>query len=314
MSHRTRSFSIGPGQAFIFALAACVALDAGTAGAAGRVRLALPAASISPSSVGANDGAGAPEGDEEMLEVMVDEDVARAAAIRDRILDDTRRLLRAHEVELGGEHRVRLTIGVGGTQQAFRVAIGVMRDGKLATPSQESFTCECTLEELRVQIDRGVVALLPVLGGKPADAAAGAGAAPPPDAGASPAAERKGKRRPLGRLGVAGVVILPVGLATVAVGAVLLGSPRKLDTAPGDLEGTGELTDLRPPGFAVLGVGIGVAIAGIALLAVDRTRARRGRSTARHHAPSLVPGVAPGSLDGRGDRPWSFELSLVSRF
>ncbi len=255
--------------------------------------LAKPPATIAGPGLAAVALVGGPveaAGDGGMIEVVVDEAIPRAPALRARIVDDVTRVLQALAVELGGEHSVRLAIGVAGAAQNFRVGITVFRDGAPVTPVPEPFDCECTLEELRGRIDKAVVALVPVLEGRtPAvePTPPVVVPTPAPTRSSAPEPNRRARRVPLGTLGKAGIGVLVVGGIGVVVGGVLVGLGAR-GTA-GALEGGGETTDLEPPGFAVLAVGLGGLVVAAVLLGVDRARARRRPAPAAlHRVPRLT--------------------------
>lgn len=85
------------------------------------------------------------------------------------------------------------------------------------------------------------------------------------------------KKVSLGGLGKGDIAGLVVGGVGAIAGGVLVGVGTR--DQGGDLEGSGETTDFRPAGFAVLGVGLGGVVVGAVLLGVDRARARRHRSS-----------------------------------
>ena len=72
---------------------------------------------------------------------------------------------------------------------------------------------------------------------------------------------------PLGQIGVASIV---VGGAVAITGAAFIG----VGTTRPDTDPT-HLRDWRPPGYALLGVGAAALVTGVALLVVDRKRARK---------------------------------------
>ncbi|MEM9455696.1 MAG: hypothetical protein AAGF11_16050 [Myxococcota bacterium] len=100
-------------------------------------------------------------------------------------------------------------------------------------------------------------------------------------------------KRGLGPLGGAGIASLSLGGAIMVTGVVLVALPPMSET---DLTGPGDETELfevtstanlRTPGYAVLGAGAAVAIAGAALLVVDKKRSRR------RDAMAITPMVDP---------------------
>ena len=101
----------------------------------------------------------------------------------------------------------------------------------------------------------------------------------------------------LGRLGIVGASVGAVGLAGVVAGAALLvhGRRESLDASDNELL---NVTDLRPPGIAVLVSGGALLVTGVVLLAVDRSRRKR-RATAMTPSPLWTRGGIGLTLSGR---------------
>jgi hypothetical protein len=115
-----------------------------------------------------------------------------------------------------------------------------------------------------------------------ADAAA-ASAAPGPSAPEpAPLPADEPRRRP-GPLGWAGIGGLSLGVGAVVAGAVLASQPPM--PYPGEPR-MDVLRDLRPPGYAMLGLGGAFVVAGAVMLVVDRRRAHRKPVA---HRPTLRP-------------------------
>jgi hypothetical protein len=94
------------------------------------------------------------------------------------------------------------------------------------------------------------------------------------------------RRRALGPLGWSGVTGLGLGTVAVVTGAVLATRP----PAPFPHERVViELRDVRPAGYAVLGVGAALLVTGAVLLVVDR---RRARSAPLAKTPGRAAGFA----------------------
>lgn len=139
-------------------------------------------------------------------------------------------------------------------------------------------TCDATILVEKVRAEIG-----PVLGFlepsptplNPTDAAPVVHAAPP---------REPARRRPLSRLGWAGVglaiaaaVPFTVGVALVVRGKVLVGQSKGSELL--------EYKDYRPAGVVLLGAAAGLVATGVVLIIVDRVRARRdSRSTRNDHA------------------------------
>jgi len=139
----------------------------------------------------------------------------------------------------------------------------------------------CTESEIVQRVEATVtelVAQLPV-----DDPTQGSDPAPPPasSAASEPASPSADRRAPMGTLGKAGAALVAVGVAGVGVGAVLVAMPPVVDQDDPLYE-----TTYRPPGAIVLGTGAAVLAAGVAMLVVDRRRARSRRT-------ALVPTAGP---------------------
>lgn len=92
---------------------------------------------------------------------------------------------------------------------------------------------------------------------------------------------------PLGAMGKAGIGLLSGGAVAVVTGGIVFAQGRKLDNPGGRIiEPQGR--DFRPPGIAVMVTGGVLAATGVALLVVDRVRARRNGSNAAR--VRLLPG------------------------
>jgi hypothetical protein len=81
-------------------------------------------------------------------------------------------------------------------------------------------------------------------------------------------------RARLGPVGKAGIGLLAVGVVGTAVGIGLLVSDGNQP------EDELEVTNLRPPGFVALGVGLALAVGGAVMLGVDVSRAKKRRAAA----------------------------------
>lgn len=82
---------------------------------------------------------------------------------------------------------------------------------------------------------------------------------------------------PLGALGKAGIGVLAGGVAGVVAGGIVFAQGRQLDN-PSDPGPDPTGRNFRPPGVGVMVTGGVLAVTGVALLVMDRVRARRGRS------------------------------------
>ncbi|MCX4240144.1 hypothetical protein [Paraliomyxa miuraensis] len=132
-----------------------------------------------------------------------------------------------------------------------------------------------------------VPALLIALATSPPEPAAAPAAPIPP----APVAEPDPRPRPLGPVGSAGVVVGGAGLGLAIAGIVRMAQPNQTMPDPTNHEML-IVTDTRIQGGIVLGAGLAVATAGVAMLVVDLTVLRR--RSARHLAvaPALSPSMA----------------------
>jgi len=211
-----------------------------------------------------------------MLDVHVAGSITRSDALAGKIREDVVRVLRAHRIQLETQSSMRLSIGVGGESYAYRVSLGVMRDG-VAAEVREPFACECTNEELLVRITQTVVDLVPTLRGEaPAEPAAPAVAHSETTRVASQPADRPAHPG-LGVKGRAGVALLAAGgvLAFTGIGLAAAPKPDRFDTA--DVERPDAPRSSRPAGYALLATGGAAIVVGAVLLGVDRRRNARRR-------------------------------------
>lgn len=231
-----------------------------------------------------------------MLDVHVARSITRSDALAAKIREDVVRVLRAHRIELDAQTKTRLSIGVGGESYAYRVSLGVLRDGT-AADVPAPLSCECTNEELLVRITQSVVDLVPTLRG---DVAAEPSPTVPPRTAttpvAGPRADRPAERAPLRGLGRGGVALLAVGgvLAFTGVGLVAAPKPDRFDVA--DVERPSEPKSSRPAGYAMLATGGAAIVVGAVLLGVDRRRATRRRLS---FSPIIGPRLTGFSLATR---------------
>lgn len=168
--------------------------------------------------------------------------------------------------------RVHLTVGwsapgSGDIRIEYRVDGGARAEG--AGPwvfTRQCDTCDATtlVEAVRAEIGRVLKELEPT-----APAAAPEPTPVPPPAPAEP------RRRPLSRLGWAGVGVAIGTVLPLPAGIVLTvrGETRRL--VPTDAT-VYEVTDYRTPGLALIGVAAGMVATGVILVVADRVRARRG--------------------------------------
>lgn len=98
----------------------------------------------------------------------------------------------------------------------------------------------------------------------------------------------------LSPMGWGGVAALGLGVASVATGGAFLGiGERRPD------DDKSQIRDFRPSGYGLLGVGGALVITGVALIVVDRVRAKRRSGQSAAVAPLLGPRSAGFSVSGR---------------
>jgi len=120
------------------------------------------------------------------------------------------------------------------------------------------------------------------------------------DDGNDPPIETTPKPRRLGALGVTGGVLLVAGVGVAIGGAFNLGRGIVYDDpAPPALDGYRAGLDHRPTGAALLGAGIGCAVAGGALLVVYLVlRSKNAHKNPQNHkgAGLVIPTVSPSAV------------------
>jgi hypothetical protein len=117
---------------------------------------------------------------------------------------------------------------------------------------------------------------------------------PAPPADDSPRDTGPTPSRGLGPMGWGGVAALAVGVASVATGGAFLGLGER---RPADDKS--QFRDFRPSGYGLLGVGGALVITGVALIVVDRVRAKRRSGRSAVVAPVLAPDSAGFAISGR---------------
>lgn len=154
-----------------------------------------------------------------------------------------------------------------------------------------STECErCGLSDLLDAIERDIGKLRPQL---TAPVEVPTVEPPPPVVSSSPQPPDDGAKRrraPLSTVGKAGVGLTASGGVGLIAGAVLLAIPTKERVPPDEYEII-ETTSYRKPGIATLSIGAALLVAGIVMVAVDRTRARRGDPTRSAMRRGMMLGV-----------------------
>lgn len=184
-------------------------------------------------------------------------------------------LLRKHEVlPAKAEHDPRIVVAVeplGDDGPGYRCRFGVYRDEALVEGSDGVSVCKlCTETEL---VDHVEAAIERVVANVPRESGAVAEPKVAPRVDPGPTDGRK----PLGPLGKAGIGVSVVGVVALAAGIPLAA------ITPKGVDGLEPPKDPRPKhvaGIVLVGVGTAALVTGLALIAVDRHRARkRARAT-----------------------------------
>lgn len=225
--------------------------------------------------------------------VEVEKTIERAPQLEEAVRGEAEAELREHDVptEADPAKPRKLTISVGGEKFAYRVKLVVERDGVAGDPVE--IACECTQDELLAKVREGVDGQTDALKAEATAAPVDPPTNPPTNPPDAPYPEDHGKK-PLGGLGKGGIASLVVGAAALGTGIGLV--VVKETSKSSGLEGDVETTDLRPPGYILIALGSVAIATGIALLAVDRVRAKR-RATS--WAPAVGPGYAGFSFEAR---------------
>ena len=180
--------------------------------------------------------------------------------------------------------------------EVFLVQAVALHRGDVARREDVRSCVQCTASELVEDGLKIIPVVLEDIEARRADAAAEE--VPPAPEPPPPETRDVAPSRALGPVGITGISASALGLGGAIAGAILLGRGRVEEPVPGAMI---EFVDYRPPGRALLGVGLGLMVVGEVLLAVDLSvlaRKRRARATAElsYLAPTLMdgPGIAVG--------------------
>ncbi len=224
-----------------------------------------------------------------------------AGPVRRQVEDRARALwLEAEILPARDDHDpvLRLEIApIAGAEDSFRLR-GAITGTQDAEPPTERLCELCTETELVDAAARILAELLPKAARAPTRPAQDPAASSQPETATpdqAPAARdtpAPARRPGLGPLGKAGIAVGVVGLAALATGAGLAAAGSRTS------DGGSNVVDYRPAGYGLLATGGAALVTGIALLVVDRVRARKSvRSTA--WAPMLMPSFAGITVAGR---------------
>lgn len=162
----------------------------------------------------------------------------------------------------------RLTVDLQGNVAAYRISVGLTREGEWSGELQQR-ECACTDDEMIDMVAEMVSALADRL-------ASGASMDAPPPAGqpsTGPRADAKPGRWRLGTLGKAGVGATVLGAGLTGLGIAFLVVDRRPSGGAAADDRTG--LDFTIPGAVSLGIGVVGLAAGVALLVIDKQRSRR---------------------------------------
>lgn len=207
----------------------------------------------------------------------------------------------------GPELRVVLSLRDSG---GYRVEYQIVYDGEVVPDGTGGFDCQlCTEDELVEKVEALAVQVAPKLVVPEPEVE--------PDGDPDPKGDPKGEPDPkigtqdpitdddpgaLGGLGKAGVALVVLGgLGMVGGVSLLVIKPIPVQDDP--LEAT-MARNTKPAGGAVLGVGVAVLVTGVALLAVDRKRAKAKEAEQPKAAAMVSPWIG---ADGGG-------IGVVGRF
>lgn len=235
------------------------------------IGLPLPTATAQP----------APPRHEGQLTVELGEEAAGDELLSGWVVDLGERVL-ARPPEL--EARARIVILLDGVPMGYSLRVEARRDPQAAPSWTDDASCECTTDELLASLERSLEAAVTGLHeATVAEQRAAAAEAQRARERAEREAqlEREQERRAAlaaqpyhpSRLGLAGAFASGLGGALLIPGIVLVA---KGQGTPPD-NGLLLPVDYRPPGHALLGVGLGVLGVGIGLLVTDVVRCRRDR-------------------------------------
>ncbi len=220
-----------------------------------------------------------------ILDITVDPAIDDAAQVRDWIEKDGTAVLQQRAVEsTATENAWRIGIAVSGSTYDYEVQLQLERAGAPLADQPAPFGCECNNEQLIEKIGEAIGAAVDTLQREPEST-------PPPtpkqvDAPPKDDRDLQPERKPLGPMGITGAVLIPIGVAGVIAGGVLIGRGEVIEGEGVDQEST----DYRPAGIGLVAGAGAVVVTGIALLVADRVSARRRVAFAPTHWGLMMHG------------------------
>ncbi len=211
-----------------------------------------------------------------VIEALLGDDsanITERSRVRGEALLRNQEVLPARDAD---DPRIRIRIEAKADGSGYRCRYGAYRGDAVIAGSDGVSVCElCTQAELVDHVEAAIERVVPRL---PVEV-------PVPVPAPTPAPRTPDtSRAPWGVLGKTGIGVTGAGMIGVVAGAVLVSRPTGIRDSGIDRQ----QTDYRTPGIVVLSIGLGVAVAGVALILVDRYRARRGRAgTTWRAAPVL---------------------------
>lgn len=211
-------------------------------------------------------------------------------------------------VDEAGAAAITVTLSWSNYEESiYEISIQTERPGEKPR-ALETFTCACINSGLAAEVSKRMPAALEQLEGAPAEdaepaadaapAAANEPSEPEPAPSNAPTDGPSQKPAVLGATGIAGIVVAVGGLgwAGYGISRLAIGETRMPHPEQEQLD---IIRDLRPPGRAWLGAGLGLAAVGVTMVAIDATLLRKRRARAVAVTPSLGPGQAGLELRGR---------------
>lgn len=250
--------------------------------------LVVGAVVLSPARAHAMAAAPVDDADGLALAVKVDPEMLQGEAHRGWVEARGREVLERRPGAL--QPGDRILVELAGTTRNYRVEIRVLLQGEPLASQPEPFVCKGSSDELlalvETAIDDAVDRLIEARKAEQAEQERQAEERVEQDreaqAKADEAARRKLAETPYrpARLGLGGAVAMGLGGALVVSGAVV--TSRGAVPSGNDLLGS---IDFRPPGYALLGVGSAVLMAGLAVLVVDVVRCKKDRAACGERGP-----------------------------